>query len=84
MSSAPIIRVVFALLNRFLYSKVQRGLANYERNVGTAHHLSNISENLAKRATTGANALTDDNGELWQGTISVGTPAVTYTGLSYP
>ena len=30
---------------------------------------------------TGADSLTDDSDVLWYGTISVGTPAVEYTGL---
>lgn len=32
---------------------------------------------------TGADTLTDDEQELWYGKISVGTPAVTYTGRSF-
>ena len=36
--------------------------------------------NQIQSRATGANALTDDNSQLWYGTISVGTPAKTFTG----
>lgn len=61
-------------------SKIQRGFAHYEANTGSAHPLAHKGE-LSKRAV-GNDALTDDAQELWYGAISVGTPAVAYTGTS--
>lgn len=57
--------------------KIQRGFAAFERNTGSVHPSNKAG--LTKRAT-GADALTDDEGELWQGDISVGTPPVGFTG----
>ncbi|KAH8118719.1 acid protease [Phellopilus nigrolimitatus] len=57
--------------------KIQQGFANYEKNVGGAHPNYNATA-LRKRAT-GKDPLTDENSQLWQGTITVGTPAKTYT-----
>lgn len=56
-------------------AKVQKGFAAYERNTGKPHPNAKRS---AKRAT-GNDALTDDNSELWYGSISIGTPAKTFT-----
>lgn len=70
-----------------MLSKIQRGLANYERNVGTPHPLArragDVSEpslprrKLSKRQSE---PLATDDASLWQGSISVGTPASTYSG----
>jgi cathepsin D len=58
-------------------SKISRGLENFEKNTGSAHP---AAKKVQKRAT-GAVALTDDqDGALWQGAISVGTPATSFTG----
>jgi cathepsin D len=43
------------------------------------HPLSGSIHNLRKR-DTGAVSLIDDNAQLWHGTISVGTPPVSFTG----
>ncbi|KAI0267796.1 aspartic peptidase domain-containing protein [Gloeopeniophorella convolvens] len=60
-------------------AKIERGFANYEKNTGKTHRLaSGIKKSTEKRAT-GSIPLTDDDAELWYGTISVGTPASTYT-----
>ncbi|KAF7978613.1 hypothetical protein HWV62_45354 [Athelia sp. TMB] len=58
-------------------AKIQRGFAAYEKNTGSKHPLAN-GASPARRAT-GNDALTDDNSELWYGSISVGTPAKTFT-----
>ncbi|KAH8118780.1 acid protease [Phellopilus nigrolimitatus] len=58
--------------------KVARGFANFESNTGTTHPNDNGS--LLKKRKTGSDPLTDDlDGEEWQGAISVGTPANTFT-----
>ncbi|KAI0040132.1 acid protease [Auriscalpium vulgare] len=57
-------------------AKIHRGFEIYERNTGKVHP---SARNLKKRATTGSDPLTDDDAELWYGTISVGTPAKQYT-----
>ena len=64
--------------------KIQTGFTTYERNTGTAHPLSQ-SVNLSRRAGSGGDSLTDFDGQpgqLWYGTISVGTPAVSFTGMT--
>ncbi|TFY69453.1 hypothetical protein EVG20_g3167 [Dentipellis fragilis] len=60
--------------------KIQRGFRAFERNTGAKHPSDTAS--IKKRAT-GADPLTDDEGELWQGTISVGSPAKTFTGENF-
>ncbi|PFH52669.1 hypothetical protein AMATHDRAFT_139688 [Amanita thiersii Skay4041] len=61
-----------------LTAKLQRGFAAFEKNTGAAHPLA-FSMDLTKRAT-GTVPLTDEEGgALWQGAISVGTPASTFT-----
>ncbi|EJD01643.1 acid protease [Fomitiporia mediterranea MF3/22] len=62
-------------------AKIARGFASFQSNTGSAH--PNDDGGLAKRLQkrkTGKDPLTDDfDGELWQGSISVGTPANTFT-----
>lgn len=58
-------------------NKIQRGFANYQKNTGQKHPLASSSN--SKRAT-GKDSLTDDSAQLWYGKISVGSPAVDYTG----
>ena len=65
-----------------LSSKIARGFDNFQSNTGTTHPNDNgaLRSKLAKRST-GKDPLTDDlDGELWQGAVSVGTPANTFTG----
>ncbi|EIW85947.1 Asp-domain-containing protein [Coniophora puteana RWD-64-598 SS2] len=57
-------------------AKYQRGFEAYERNTGKPHAL--VAGRNIKRAQ-GTEKLTDDESELWYGSISVGTPAKTYT-----
>jgi cathepsin D len=69
-------------------AKIERGFAAFQRNTGVPHPLASTQIGTSKRAT-GSDKLTDDDEELWYGTISVGTPAVAFTGkfrgeLSYP
>lgn len=62
-------------------SKLQRGFAAFERNTGAAHP---SDKKLLKKRATGSVPLTDDeDGALWQGGITVGTPAVAFTGTSF-
>jgi len=72
-------------------TKVARGLKAFEANTGAKHPLDDgsLHAKLAKRAAgslhhakraTGSVALTDDDdGDLWQGGITVGTPAKAFT-----
>jgi hypothetical protein len=60
-------------------AKIQRGFAAFQRNTGVPHPLAAPVIGSSKRAT-GSDQLTDDHEELWYGTISVGTPAVAFTG----
>ncbi|KAF8480125.1 acid protease [Russula ochroleuca] len=58
-------------------AKIQSGFTAYERNTGVAHPLSR-SIKLSGRGS-GGDPLTDFKAKLWYGTISVGTPAVSFT-----
>ncbi|TFY51256.1 hypothetical protein EVG20_g11085 [Dentipellis fragilis] len=58
-------------------AKIRRGFEIYERNTGSVHPLAS-SLRHSKRAT-GSDPLTDDDAQLWYGTISVGTPAEEFT-----
>jgi cathepsin D len=60
-------------------AKIQRGFVAFQRNTGVPHPLAAPLIGSSKRAT-GSDQLTDDHEELWYGTISVGTPAVAFTG----
>ena len=53
----------------------------YKKNTGHQHPLSDGIKTLSKRAT-GSVPLIDDYNDLWYGTISVGTPAHYYTGMT--
>jgi cathepsin D len=59
------------------YSKILRGLLNYERNTGKRHPLS-LGVRDFKRAIV-SNPLTDVDGQIWFGTVYVGTPSVAFT-----
>jgi cathepsin D len=59
------------------YSKILRGLLNYERNTGKRHPLS-LGIRDFKRAIA-SNPLTDIQGQIWFGTVYVGTPPVAFT-----
>ena len=65
----------------FADSKIQEGFATYKGNTGVPHPLSGSTQ-LSGRAT-GSDRLTDDNAQLWFGTISVGTPPVSFTGITF-
>jgi cathepsin D len=58
-------------------AKILRGFGTYERNSGQRHSLSPGVTNLKREV--GHDALTDEQSQLWEGTISVGTPPVEYT-----
>jgi cathepsin D len=62
-------------------AKIQRGFVTFQRNTGVPHPLAAPQIGSSKRAT-GSDQLTDDHEELWYGTISIGTPAVAFTGKS--
>ncbi|KAH9041267.1 acid protease [Lactarius pseudohatsudake] len=58
-------------------AKIQRGFEAFERNTGAAHPFASQLKRSTKRGK--GDPLTDDSDELWYGSITVGTPAVTYT-----
>jgi hypothetical protein len=58
------------------YSKIFRGLLNYERNTGQRHPLS-LGVRDFKRAIE-SNPLTNEAGQVWLGTVYVGTPPVAF------
>ncbi|EJD01580.1 acid protease [Fomitiporia mediterranea MF3/22] len=58
--------------------KIARGFSNYEKNTGNVHPNYRNATTSSKRAT-GTVPLTDVvDGQLWQGSVSVGTPPVEY------
>ena len=63
--------------------KIARGFANYEKNTGKVHPNCRNTTASNKRST-GVVPLTNDDNALWQGTISVGTPAVDFAGKLLP
>ncbi len=66
-------------------SKYANGLAAYKANTGQDHPLAAgfafppALSPITGRTSKGAEPLQDDDGSLWEGAISVGTPAKTYT-----
>ena len=60
-----------------LRSKVLRGLSNFHKNTGVPH--PSVSKGAQKRASA-AEQLTDDNSQLWFGSITAGSPPNTFTG----
>jgi cathepsin D len=59
------------------FAKIQRGFEAYQRNIGSPHP----SASRQKRSTKRGNGipLTDNSAQFWYGSVSVGTPAVTFT-----
>lgn len=53
-------------------------MAAFERNTGKAHPLA-FGTRLAERGGAGPVTLQDDSGNMWQGTISIGTPPQNFT-----
>lgn len=70
--------MLILMLTYHTRSKYERGFAAYEKNTGSTHPLA--FKNTSKHGT-GNDASTGDNSQLWYGKISVGTPAVDYTGM---
>ncbi|TFK51920.1 acid protease [Heliocybe sulcata] len=68
-----------ALRSHLAYAtgKIERGFAAYQKNTGSPHPLA--AKSASRKRDTGSDSLTDDNSELWYGTIEVGTPATRYT-----
>ncbi|TFK76153.1 acid protease [Pluteus cervinus] len=62
-----------------LKSKLSQGFEAYKKNTGSVHPADTGSFTLAKRSTGSVPLIDDEGGSLWHGSISVGTPAVTYT-----
>ncbi|KAL5487632.1 hypothetical protein ACEPAI_5740 [Sanghuangporus weigelae] len=58
--------------------KIARGFANYEKNTGKVHPNYRNTTTTTRKRDTGTVALTDDDNELWQGNIQVGTPPVQF------
>jgi hypothetical protein len=61
--------------------KFQDGFATYERNTGNPHPLSG-SIPLSRRASA-SEPLTSQNLNLWYGSISVGTPPKSFSGMTF-
>lgn len=59
------------------HSNVQKRFDAYQRNTGRIHSLAR-SSSVTKRGT-GADSLQDDSGNMWQGTITIGTPPQEFT-----
>ncbi|KAI0058456.1 acid protease [Artomyces pyxidatus] len=72
-----------ALARRRAHSvaKIDKGFNAFQRNTGSVHPLAKglRKDVLAKRAGTGSVPLTDDEAQLWYGTISIGTPLKQFT-----
>lgn len=66
----------FASTQTFICRKVLNGLNNFQKNTGAPH--PSVLKGTRRRGT-GGDALTN-NGQLWYGTISVGSPPTTFTG----
>lgn len=80
----------------FSYSKIQSGLAAFERNTGNVHPAASgfqgsftantkrapleKIDSVVSKRATAAEPLTDSDEDLWFGTITVGTPPQTFTG----
>ncbi|KAH9166029.1 acid protease [Lactarius sanguifluus] len=58
-------------------AKILRGFEAFERNTGAAHPSASQLKPSIKRSK--GDSLTYDSTELWYGSITVGTPPVTYT-----
>ncbi|KAH9041268.1 acid protease [Lactarius pseudohatsudake] len=58
-------------------AKIQRGFEAFERNTGAVHPSASQLKRSTKRGK--GDQLIDDSDELWCGSITVGTPPVTYT-----
>lgn len=67
----------FASTLTSICSKVLRGLNHFQKNTGASHPAALKG---TQRRATGADALTDDNRQLWYGSIFVGTPPNAFTG----
>ncbi|KAH8986113.1 Asp-domain-containing protein [Lactarius akahatsu] len=65
------------LTTGILYRKIQRGFEAFEKNTGAAHPFASQLKRSTKRGK--GDPLTDYSDGLWYGSITVGTPAVTYT-----
>jgi cathepsin D len=56
-------------------------MAAFQRNTGQPHPLAGGIKTTSKRAAGGV-SLTDASNFLWYGSIQIGTPAVTFTGMT--
>ncbi|KAG5646437.1 hypothetical protein DXG03_003487 [Asterophora parasitica] len=61
---------------------MRRSFRAYEINTGFPHPSDNTRHHKKYRRDTGSEELIDDDGALWHGAISVGTPPVSFTGSS--
>ena len=62
--------------SNIVFSKIRQGFENYEKNTGKTH--PSATREVEKRGA--GTPLTDDNSQLWYGSISVGTPSESFTG----
>ena len=59
------------------------GMAAYKKNTGTLHSLSSgIKTPESRKRETGTIPLSNQSVSLWYGTISIGTPPVSFTGMT--
>lgn len=78
-----------------LYRKIARGFANFQANTGKVHPNDNgfrpakrsvqnrgVPKRDVEKRASGRIQLTDDDLELWQGGVAVGTPLRSFTGMS--
>ncbi|KII95874.1 hypothetical protein PLICRDRAFT_170473 [Plicaturopsis crispa FD-325 SS-3] len=61
---------------RYVESKLQNGFEAFEKNTGAPH--PSHTNRLSKRAAPRPISLTDEDQNLWEGSISVGTPPQTF------
>lgn len=82
--SCALISVASSTANPFLPRKYENGFAAYQMNTGEPHPLTvdlpDTGTNVTRRAVDGHEPLKDeDDGSLWQGSLTIGTPAKTFT-----
>ncbi|KAG6369343.1 aspartic peptidase domain-containing protein [Boletus reticuloceps] len=68
----------------YVYAKYANTFAAYERNTGSRHPLDtwrrSTSSGLSSRATSRTIPLTNQDQELWYGSLTIGTPPQDFTG----
>lgn len=67
-----------------IFRKIQRGFeaSRYQKNKGSPQAHPSASQHRRSIKRGNGISLTNDNAQLWYGSIIVGTPAETFTGTS--